>query len=125
MTTIVLWVDRFEECAEFYRVLLRGSIEDRSETFLNVVSSAGRVALHKVPAEWASEIESPPVLRETNPIKPVFMVNSIALVRDLIEQTEGRILEASKEFSHGDFTYCDGFDPDGNIIQACEETSHE
>jgi predicted enzyme related to lactoylglutathione lyase len=64
-------------------------------------------------------------LRETNPIKPVFMVNSISHTRELIEQTGGKIFGANKEFIHGDLTYCDGFDPDGNVIQACEQTNHE
>lgn len=121
MSTIVLWSDRFDECAEFYRRLLTAKTQDRSENFLNVVGETGRVALHRVPAEWASEISSPPVAREDNPIKPVFTVASIAEARTAVADTEGKVFDESKEFRHGRLNYCDALDPDGNVIQICEE----
>ncbi len=117
MTTIVLWADKFEESADFYRLLLNGEVHDASENFASIVGSGSRIQLHRVPAEWASEISNPPALREENPIKPVFEVSSIANARAAVAGTAGCVFEAAKEQTYGSTTYCDGCDPDGNVIQ--------
>jgi len=117
MTTIVLWADKFDEMAEFYRLLLSGEVHDASENFASIVGSGSRIQLHRVPAEWASEIANPPALREENPIKPVFEVSSIADTRAAVAGTPGCVFESAKEQTYGPTTYCDGCDPDGNVIQ--------
>lgn len=70
-----------------------------------------------MPAEWSSEISSPPELREQNPMKPVFEVKSIDAARIAVSGLAGRIFAEAQEQTHGSSRYCDGFDPDGNIIQ--------
>ncbi len=117
MTTIVLWADKFDETADFYRLLLNGKASNASEEFVSISGSGSRVQLHRVPVEWASEISSPPVLREENAIKPVFEVKSIAEARAAVAGTSGGVFEAAKEQTYGETTYCDACDPDGNVIQ--------
>ncbi len=117
MTTIVLWADKFEESADFYRLLLNGEVHDASENFASIVGSGSRIQLHRVPAEWASEISNPPALREENPLKPVFEVASIADARAAVAGTAGCVFEPAKEQTYGSTIYCDGCDPDGNVIQ--------
>ena len=73
--------------------------------------------LHAVPAQWASDIKVPPALRDESPLKPCFEVESIANARHAVRATNGLILGAEREQTHGTMTYCDGNDPEGNIIQ--------
>ena len=117
MTEVVIWADKFDESAEFYRLLLAGSLEHASEGFVEVCSANNCIKLHKVPAEWASEISNPPVIREDNPLKPIFVVDSIAKARAAVGETAGHVETADKEFRHGDSTYCNAVDPDGNVVQ--------
>jgi predicted enzyme related to lactoylglutathione lyase len=117
VTKLVLWVDRFDDCAEFYRRLLDGRLQHASEEFVEVCSESSCVLLHRMPAEWSSEISSPPELREQNPMKPVFEVKSIDAARIAVSGLAGRIFAEAQEQTHGSSRYCDGFDPDGNIIQ--------
>ncbi len=120
MTTIVLWADRFEECRDFYQSLLSATLTDESAEFVNITGYSGSVLLHRVPAEWASDTSLPAEVREENPIKPVFQVTSIAQVRSAIEQCSGELFDSSREQTYGGVTYCDGVDPDGNVIQVFE-----
>jgi catechol 2,3-dioxygenase-like lactoylglutathione lyase family enzyme len=121
MTTIVLWADRFEECRDFYRTLLSATLSDESVDFVNVSGANGSVLLHRVPEEWASDTSQPAEVREENPIKPVFEVSSIALIREALVDSTGRLFDANREQTYGDTTYCDGVDPDGNVLQAFEK----
>jgi catechol 2,3-dioxygenase-like lactoylglutathione lyase family enzyme len=121
MTTIVLWADRFEECRDFYQTLLSATLSDESADFVNVTGVNGSVLLHRVPEEWASDTSQPAEVREENPIKPVFQVSSISQVRDALAESTGRLFDATREQTYGDTTYCDGVDPDGNVVQAFEK----
>ena len=121
MTTIVLWADRFEESRDFYRLLLSATLSDESADFVNITGSTGSVLLHRVPAEWASDTSLPAEVREENPIKPVFQVTSIAQVRSDIEHCSGELFDSSREQTYGEITYCDGVDPDGNVVQVFEK----
>lgn len=117
MTKLVLWVDNFDECSEFYRRLLNGKLKHASDEFVEVCGESGCLLLHRVPTEWASDISNPPKVREDNPMKPVFEVVSIEDARVAVEGTGGKIFERETELTYGSVRYCDGFDPDGNIIQ--------
>ena len=117
MTKIVLWADKFDETAEFYRLLLNAEFKHASDGFVSIVGARNEVLLHAVPAQWASEISVPPALRDESPLKPCFEVESIARAREAVSATNGLILDADREQTHGDMTYCDGNDPEGNVIQ--------
>jgi hypothetical protein len=117
MTKIVLWADKFDETAEFYRLLLDAELKHASDGFVSIVGEHNEVALHAVPAEWSSDISVPPALRDESPLKPCFKVDSIARVRAAVLGTNGLILGADREQTHGDTVYCDGNDPEGNVIQ--------
>ena len=117
MTKIVLWADKFDETAEFYRFLLNAELKHASDGFVSIVGAQNEVLLHAVPAQWASDISVPPALRDESPIKPCFQVESIARARDSVSGTNGLIQSADREQTHGNMTYCDGNDPEGNVIQ--------
>ena len=117
MTTIVLWADKFDETADFYRLLLNARFENRSEGFVSIISDSHEILLHRVPTEWASDISVPPSVREENPLKPCFQVSSIADARESVAATNGCVFDADREQSYGSKTYCDGYDPEGNVIE--------
>ena len=117
MTKIVLWADKFDETAEFYRLLLNAEFKHASAGFVSIVGAQNEVLLHAVPAQWASDISVPPALRDESPLKPCFKVETIARAREAVSGTNGLILGADREQTHGAMTYCDGNDPEGNVIQ--------
>ncbi len=53
MTKIVLWADKFDETAEFYRLLLNAEFKHASDGFVSIVGERNEVLLHAVPAQWA------------------------------------------------------------------------
>ena len=114
---IVLWANRFDEVVDFYALLLSAEVADRSDGFARVHSDTSEVLVHRVPAEYATQVRIPPVIQEENPIKPVFEVAAIALARDSVAGTDGRVFGAEYEAVYGPWRYCDGYDPDGNVIQ--------
>ncbi len=121
MTTVVLWADRFDECRDFYRHLLGAHLMHESPTFVEVRSECAAVLLHRVPAEWASDTSKPAQTREDNPIKPVFEVASIEGARAALSHIAGRLFDPSTQQTYELMTYCDGVDPDGNVIQVFEQ----
>lgn len=122
MTTIVLWADTFEQTTEFYRRVLGASLKHASDEFVSIVARGNEVLLHRVPQQWATVIANPPKIREENPIKPCFEVDSIEDARLAVLGTNGWVLDAETEQAHGDKTYCDAVDPEGNVIQLFSRT---
>ncbi len=117
MTKIVLWADKFDETAEFYSLLLNADCKHVSDGFVSIVVDHNDVLLHAIPAQWESDISVPPALRDESPMKPCFKVESIAGAREAVSGTNGLILGADREQTHGNMAYCDGNDPEGNVIQ--------
>ncbi len=120
MTTVVLWADRFDECRDFYQAILDATLEHESETFVDIRSANNAVLLHRVPEEWASDTSKPAEPREENPIKPVFEVDNIEDARASVSSSAGQLFDPSTQQTYGAMTYCDGVDPDGNVIQVFE-----
>lgn len=120
MTTLVLWVEDVRAASEFYGALLGGQVNDASDEFVNVSSDHHIVLLHKIPAEHAQGIASPPVVRAESVMKPVFDVESIEKARDAVAHTQGKVNSADSEQNYGGTIYCDGFDVEGNVIQLAQ-----
>ncbi len=114
MTTIVLWVSNLEKSVSFYKALFEDQHPYLSETFASVSNSNNEVLLHLLPEQHRSE----PTLGESNPIKPVFTVNSIEQAKLAAGQNGGRIQRETNE--HEPWRYADGNDPDGHVIQVRE-----
>lgn len=114
MTTIVLWVSDLEKSVGFYAALFEDNSPYKSEGFASVSGLGNEVLLHLLPEEYRTEL----IMGEDNPIKPVFDVHSIDKARLAAGRTGGRIKSDVKE--HNNWSYADGNDPDGNIIQVRE-----
>ena len=114
MTTVVLWVSDLDRSVTFYSALFEDNSPYRTEGFASVSGFGNEVLLHLLPEEYRSE----PSLGEDNPIKPVFDVQSIDKARLAAGRSGGRIKSDINE--HNNWSYADGNDPDGNIIQVRE-----
>lgn len=114
MSTVVIWVSDLERSVNFYSALFDDNNPYRTAGFASVSGQGNEVLIHLLPEEYRSE----PTLGEDNPIKPVFDVYSIDQARLAAGRTGGRIKSEVSE--HNNWTYADGNDPDGNVIQVRE-----
>lgn len=114
MSTVVLWVSDLKRSVEFYSAVFEDNSPYITEGFASVSGFGNEVLIHLLPEEYRSE----PTLGEDNPIKPVFDVHSLDKARLAAGRTGGRI--ESEVSEHNNWTYSDGNDPDGNIIQVRE-----
>ncbi|WP_157375749.1 VOC family protein [Alcanivorax hongdengensis] len=60
---------------------------------------------------------SPPRRRDRLPMKLILPVASLALARERAPLLGGGMDPASSEWQAGNFRACDGFDPEGNVVQ--------
>jgi predicted enzyme related to lactoylglutathione lyase len=114
MSTVVIWVSDLEKSVNFYSALFEDNSPYRSLEFASVQGLGNEVLIHLLPEQYRSE----PTLGEENPIKPVLDVQSIDKARLAAGRTGGKI--KSQVMEHNNWTYADGNDPDGNIIQVRE-----
>lgn len=114
MTTVVIWVSDIQQSVNFYSALFEDSAPYRSLDFATVQGFGNEVLIHLLPEQYRSQ----PTLGEDNPIKPVFAVHSIDKARLAAGRTGGRIKSEVKEYNN--WSYADGNDPDGNVIQVRE-----
>lgn len=85
--------------------------ESRLPNWVEFETGAIRFALHAIPSEAADQIEiaSPPVPRETSPVKLSFEVDDVAAECGRLKSLGVAILERPWE------AY-DGVDPEGNVF---------
>ncbi|MES3011801.1 MAG: VOC family protein [Pseudomonadota bacterium] len=78
-----------------------------------------QLVLHGIPQKIAASISitSPPQLREAVPVKLVFPVASLAAARAMAPALGGGLSPTSKEWEARGFRACDGYDPEGNVVQ--------
>lgn len=78
-----------------------------------------QLVLHGLPAAVAKTltISTPPALRINNAVKLVFAVESLARARADAPELGGGVGAKNKEFQARGFRACDGYDPEGNVVQ--------
>lgn len=123
--SVVIFALDVVRVSAFYEVT--AALERRpSETgFATLNSPAIDVIVHRVPDHVAASftISDPPRRREDTPIKIGFTIDSLARVRD-VAKTAGGVLDSSEhEFEHEGWRWCDGHDPEGNVVQFRERVA--
>jgi hypothetical protein len=80
--------------------------------------------VHQIPEQYSKNIviTVPPVVRESGAIKLSFRVDSISRSRQTAAELGGHVYGAEREWSNGEATTCDGYDPDGNVFQLFQLT---
>ncbi len=72
-----------------------------------------------IPAPTAAKIliASPPARRENTAVKLVFVIDSLADARAAAAAAGGGLNAPDQEWDFQGARVCDGFDPEGNVIQ--------
>jgi hypothetical protein len=116
---LVVFAKRKKRVSAFYQQTLDLELveSDRSHDLLR--GHGLEVVVHTIPPRIAKNIEvsEPPVLRQETPLKPTFVVASLASVRASAEATGGGLKPESGAWHFRGHTVLDGWDPEGNVVQ--------
>jgi predicted enzyme related to lactoylglutathione lyase len=115
----VLFAKDLPRVAAFYRDLV-GMTQTVTENRLIVLESdTYQLVIHGIPKNIANRIDmtTPPLRRVDMPTKLVFPVTSLAAARTAAGALGGEVDPVSAQFSARSFIACDGFDPEGNVVQ--------
>lgn len=106
----------------FYEAVFGLKRTHMDSSFAVLESPVAEWVVVSVPKDVASGIElaTPPALRTGTPIKLVFPVRSIAACRAAAERLGGGFNPPDKQWEFNGAVVCDGFDPEGNVVQARE-----
>jgi predicted enzyme related to lactoylglutathione lyase len=118
-TGAVLFATQLDAVATFYSHVLGLSEASRDDDHILLESPGFQLVVHRHPRHAApsSDASQPTVRRATAAFKPVFFVPSLASVRDLADTHGGTMEPHEKEWSFNGVRVCDGWDPEGNVIQ--------
>ncbi|HEY4303527.1 MAG TPA: pentapeptide repeat-containing protein [Gemmatimonadaceae bacterium] len=115
----VVYVKDMARMQRFYESVAGCSVEQTAEDYVVLQSATGRLVLVRVPGPIASTIEitDPPRRRSENSVKLILAVASIAFARDAAPLFGGELLPSDREWEFDRTLVCDGFDPEGNVVQ--------
>ena len=108
--------------AGFYADVLEIGIVAREVDRVVLESADFLLTVHAIPHAIACQIhiDSPPVIRESTPIKLCFPVESISATRKRALATGGEVFPDERAWQNSRFRACDGVDPEGNVFQVRE-----
>jgi hypothetical protein len=108
--------------SEFYTNVAGLRMTHAGEENAILKSNTFQLTIVKIPPDIAAtiEIKSPPVRREDTPIKLVFPVASIQEARNMAAQYGGELDSVEHEWEFQGQKVCDGYDPEGNVLQVRE-----
>ena len=115
----VVYAKDMDRVAAFYSGVLGLETAGRDEGHVRLESPVFQLVVLRIPMRIAAgiQIAVPPVRREDAAVKLVFFVPSVAQARTSAEALGGLLNGADKEWHFNGWKVCDGFDPEGNVIQ--------
>ena len=116
---LVVFAKNKNRVSAFYQQTL-GLTAEESDTSHDVLRGHSyEVVIHAIPRKYAAgiTIEKPPKPREETPLKPTFVVASLAEVRCAVEATGGFLKPDAGAWHFRGHTVLDGWDPEGNVVQ--------
>ncbi|GAB4410830.1 MAG: glyoxalase/bleomycin resistance/dioxygenase family protein [Bryobacter sp.] len=117
----MLYVTDLLRMKEFYQQVLRAETINTEWTDVWALFDTGgtQFSLHAIPPDIAKEIEilTPPLPRESNPVKLIFCAQNVAAERQRLEDLGVIVLQRPWQ---GD-QECDFVDPEGNVFQIAVE----
>lgn len=118
----VIYVKDLRGMTAFYREVCGLALTEDAETYAVLASPAIRLVIHAIPPQIAEtfEITRPPELREEAAIKLSLPVAHLATARVLAARLGGSVGPVEREWTFGAMRVCDGWDPEGNVIQLHE-----
>jgi predicted enzyme related to lactoylglutathione lyase len=124
-TGVVVFAKNVGKVAKFYEHLFTMSVAHAEPKKIVLESESILLVIHGIPEHIADTIviTDPPELREETPIKLFLPVPCIAEARVKAAALGGKVKPVSAEWAADNFRACDGFDPEGNIVQFRENAS--
>ena len=116
---LVVFAKNKKRVSAFYQQAL-GLVVEESDTSHDLLRGHGyELVIHTIPRKIAASIvmADPPAPREEAPLKPTFVVGSLAAVRRAVEATGGYLKPESGAWRIRGHVVLDGWDPEGNIVQ--------
>jgi catechol 2,3-dioxygenase-like lactoylglutathione lyase family enzyme len=115
----VLFARNLQTMSAFYQAMLGMSVVASESDHVILESNEFQLVLHGIPKKIAAAITitSPPSLRTELPTKLHFPVASLSVARNKAPALGGAVFPQSKEWVARGFRACDGYDPEGNIVQ--------
>ena len=115
----VIFAKDVHRVAAFYAAVLDANIGEGDEDYVVIDADGIELIVHRVSLAAAARIEiaRPPALRANAAIKPVFPVTSLARARTAAAANGGGVKPVEEEWTLRGEQVCDGFDPEGNVIQ--------
>jgi predicted enzyme related to lactoylglutathione lyase len=117
MGSLVVFSPDVQRVAAFYAVVLGAEAMHEPSGDIRVVNDREEVLIHSMSAKRAANIEiaTPPVPRESAPLKPVFDVESLERALGAVREAGGVITDRTFRFQG--LVRHDVLDPDGNVVQ--------
>jgi predicted enzyme related to lactoylglutathione lyase len=115
----VLFAKDVSRIARFYEQLVPMKIVLAERDLIVLESASFQLVVHGIPTRIAKSIQlsSPPKPRSSVAVKLIFPVRSIAAARAKAKALGGGLNPKKKEFEARGFVACDGYDPEGNVVQ--------
>lgn len=111
----VIYVGDLERMAAFYGECFGLTVADGAAGYRGLESAAWLLTL--VPSAEAVPTATPPVRRQTTPVKLAFEVASIEAVRPIVEGHGGSVEPVDAAWEFRGAKHCDCVDPEGNVVQ--------
>jgi hypothetical protein len=117
--SFVIFAKNVAKLAKFYEIVVPMDAILTDESHVVLDSDTLQLVIHAIPQPIADsfDIAEPPVIRGELPIKPCIPVASLATVRENAAMLGGGLHAPEQEWENPFFRACDGFDPEGNVIQ--------
>jgi catechol 2,3-dioxygenase-like lactoylglutathione lyase family enzyme len=105
--------------AAFYAAVTGLEIAHAEDDHVVLEADAYQLVVRSIPEPLAASIEvsTPPRRRAEVPVEMVFVVSSLAAVRELAPAAGGGLNPREREWELQGQRVCDGHDPEGNIVQ--------
>lgn len=115
---MVIFVEDKARVSAFYQQTLGLSVAESDESYDLLLSEACEIVIHCIPEEYRTgKADQPVAPRVDTPIKPSFVVASLARVRAAAEATGGMLKPADQAWHYRGHIVLDGWDPEGNVVQ--------
>lgn len=115
----VLYAKSVERVGPFYVECCGLKVTHSEADHVVLESPAFELVILAIPQALAASISiaTPPVRRESTPIKLVFHVDSIDVVREAAAKLGGALNPPERQWNYQGRRVCDGHDPEGNVVQ--------
>ena len=115
----VLYAKDLRRLVEFYSAVACLDVQSVQEGFAVLSGESSRLVIVRIPKHIAASIDisTPPERREDTPVKLVFSVEDIAIVRNRAAERGGAIAAVEREWEFEGTKVCDGHGPEGNVFQ--------